>query len=227
MARRKDEDKRLAILNQAKRRFAQQGFESTSMTELARAAGIPVGSLYTYFESKDQILATIVEEGWGEFSAALREGLTEAVEKAGVSEDEGARSLVELSYLVRTALPGLFGDLDFIAILLARAGRDSGLESKLDYLTDLIIDVVSRYDASRRRSSGFDRSYFRTALVVFLLGSLEAMRLIHHGGIALDGAALISFLSSTIEAALACSLPDLGDPAPDDRGKGSSRATMA
>jgi len=206
MARRKNEDKRHAILNEAKKRFAQVGYESTSMTELARLAGIPVGSLYTYFDSKEAILATIVEEGWGEFAAALLEGIAWAEAAAPAAQKE----LAKLSYLVKVALPGLFRDIDLIAILLARAGRGSGLEKKLDFLVDFVAGIINKYNASKGRAESFDRTYLKTALAVFLLGSLEVMRLIYHTGIDIGGENLIAFLNSTVEGALGCSLPELG-----------------
>jgi AcrR family transcriptional regulator len=222
MARRKDEDKRQAILNEAKKRFAQVGYESTSMTELARLAGIPVGSLYTYFESKERILETIVEEGWGEFRDGLLVGLARSetllpAAVAGSSAEPVQIQLAKLSYLVKAALPGLFSDLDLISILLTRAGRDSGLEEKLDFLADIVSGIIDEYNGSMGRPETFDHVYFRTALAVFLLGSLEVMRLIFHKGIDIRRESLIAFLTSTVEGALGCALPELG-PLPAEAG---------
>ncbi|MCX7026749.1 MAG: TetR/AcrR family transcriptional regulator [Spirochaetes bacterium] len=226
MARRKDEDKRQTILSEAKKRFAHAGYESTSMTELARLAGIPVGSLYTYFDSKEGILTTIVEEGWAEFRDGLLEGLAFAKAlipaEAAASADPAQGELVKLSYLVKVALPGLFRDLDLIAILLVRAGKDSGLEEKLDFLADLVVQIIERYSAFKGGAETFDRAYFRTGLAVFLLGSLEVMRLIFHSGITISRENLIAFLTSTVEGALGCSLPDLGAlPAAEDSWPGA------
>jgi AcrR family transcriptional regulator len=211
MARRKDEDKRQTILGEAKKRFAQAGYESTSMTELASLAGIPVGSLYTYFESKETILETIIEEGWGEFLDGLLRGVAQAETSATT---DSAKQLAKLSFLVKIALPGLFRDLDLIAILLTRAGRDSGLEEKLDFLTDYIVGIIGAYNASKGRLESFDRVYFKTALAVFLLGSLEVMRLIYHGGVDIEARDVLAFLISSVEGALGSSLPEVADQTP-------------
>ena len=235
MARRKDEDKRQIILREAKKRFAQAGYESTSMAMLAGLAGIPVGSLYTYFESKESILATIIEEGWGEFLDGLLRGTARAEALAGTATEPAtesadsagtgsSRQLAKLSFLVKVALPGLFRDLDLIAILLARAGKDSGLEGKLEYLADYIVGILGAFNTSEGRPGSFDRSYFKTALAVFLLGSLEVMRLIYHGGVDIEARDVLAFLISSVEGALGCSLPEIDPPS---AGEGSWPEAMA
>jgi len=41
--------------------FAQNGFDATSMREIAEAVGIKKASLYSHYKSKDEILEKIVE----------------------------------------------------------------------------------------------------------------------------------------------------------------------
>jgi len=69
MARPKDADKRQLILAEAKKMFAERGYERSSMGALAARIGIPVGSLYTYFPSTEALLGVSVEEGWSEFAS--------------------------------------------------------------------------------------------------------------------------------------------------------------
>ncbi|MBL8968279.1 MAG: helix-turn-helix transcriptional regulator, partial [Spirochaetaceae bacterium] len=71
MAREKDEAKRRAILAAAKRLFAERGFHGTSVADLARGTGLPVGSIYTYFENKEALMASVLEEGWNLFFEGL------------------------------------------------------------------------------------------------------------------------------------------------------------
>lgn len=51
-----DSEKRKAILNAAKQRFRKYGIQKTKMQEIAKDAGIAVGTLYLYFKNKDDIL---------------------------------------------------------------------------------------------------------------------------------------------------------------------------
>src|SRR5690349_18001945 len=46
-----------AIVSAAERVFARSGFYETKMAEIAREAGVGVGTLYNYFESTEVIFA--------------------------------------------------------------------------------------------------------------------------------------------------------------------------
>jgi AcrR family transcriptional regulator len=50
------------VLEAASLCFAQEGFHGTSMARLAKAAGMSVGHIYHYFDSKEAIIAAIVEQ---------------------------------------------------------------------------------------------------------------------------------------------------------------------
>lgn len=52
------------IINAALRLFAQKGFNATSVTDIAKEAGIAKGLLYNYFESKDHLLEEVIMEGF-------------------------------------------------------------------------------------------------------------------------------------------------------------------
>jgi AcrR family transcriptional regulator len=52
-------DKREAIIEAARTLFAKQGYEETTIAEIARAAGVGVGTVYLYFQNKRQILVDV------------------------------------------------------------------------------------------------------------------------------------------------------------------------
>lgn len=56
------EQKREKILQQAIILFAEQGYESTTIAKVAKAAGVSFGSVFTYFENKDQLFYHAVTE---------------------------------------------------------------------------------------------------------------------------------------------------------------------
>jgi len=208
MARVKDEEKRLAILAEAKRLFAAQGFEATSMGSLARSVGIPVGSLYTYFPSKDELLDTIVEEGWGDFTDRLERGMGE-IDASGGGSPRG-NALLKISYLVKAALPALFNDIDLISILLSRAGKDSRLEEKLEYLARSISSILKEFDTGSAGGAKLDFNNLRTGLAVMLTGSLEVLRLSFHQGLDMSLDDVVAFLTSVVQDSLGCELPEPG-----------------
>jgi AcrR family transcriptional regulator len=49
-------DKRKAIMNAALKLIAKNGFHGTSVSQIAAEAGVSVGTIYRYFESKDKLI---------------------------------------------------------------------------------------------------------------------------------------------------------------------------
>jgi AcrR family transcriptional regulator len=56
------DDKRARILEAARKRFRHYGVRKTTMLEIARDAGVAVGTLYLYFKDKDALLVAGTEE---------------------------------------------------------------------------------------------------------------------------------------------------------------------
>jgi AcrR family transcriptional regulator len=56
------DDKRQRILVAARKRFRYYGVKKTTMQEIARDAGVAVGTLYLYFKDKDDLLVACTEE---------------------------------------------------------------------------------------------------------------------------------------------------------------------
>jgi AcrR family transcriptional regulator len=59
------------ILDAAEQLMANQGFRETSISDICKASGLPVGSVYHYFKSKDGLLAAVMERGSHRFFASL------------------------------------------------------------------------------------------------------------------------------------------------------------
>ncbi|HUD84889.1 MAG TPA: TetR/AcrR family transcriptional regulator [Xanthobacteraceae bacterium] len=59
-----DEDsaKRRQIIEGARGVFLAQGFDAASMNDIARAAGVSKGTLYVYFDHKEELFEAIVEQ---------------------------------------------------------------------------------------------------------------------------------------------------------------------
>jgi AcrR family transcriptional regulator len=57
-----DGAKRRQIMDGARKVFLAQGFDGASMGEIARAAGVSKGTLYVYFDSKEQLFEVIAHE---------------------------------------------------------------------------------------------------------------------------------------------------------------------
>jgi AcrR family transcriptional regulator len=64
-------EKRELILQTALEMFALKGFENTSISMIAKKAGISKGLLYNYFESKEDLLSNIMNRGIDEVIAVF------------------------------------------------------------------------------------------------------------------------------------------------------------
>jgi len=97
----READKRRRILNAAQEVFAERGFEATRMEEVARRARVGKGTLYNYFDSKEDLLIQAVIASMEE----VQERITTGVDP---SPDQPIRSLEDvLRILVVEALPAL------------------------------------------------------------------------------------------------------------------------
>jgi AcrR family transcriptional regulator len=175
VARERDEAKRLAILGAAKRLFAAQGFDGTSVSDLARDVDLPVGSIYTYFDGKESIIRTVIEEGWESFFAALSGAL------AGPGKPEDRLALVLYRFL-------------------AEADRGSGLQDKLERLSALIGGLVAELSAARGVAMDFAPKRAMAAITIYFLGSLDTVRISRSTGIDVQPRDVIDFIKFSVES---------------------------
>ncbi len=64
-------NRREVLLEAAARHFAASGFESASLRDIARDAGMLAGSIYYHFSSKDELIAAVYERGVDQIIAAV------------------------------------------------------------------------------------------------------------------------------------------------------------
>ncbi len=80
------EEKRNRILSIAVSEFANRGFTSANTNTIAQKAGISVGSLYKYFETKEDFFLTAVHHGVSQLEKALESVVLEKVDFFGKIE---------------------------------------------------------------------------------------------------------------------------------------------
>src|SRR4051812_20219047 len=57
-----DPVKRQQIIEGARRVFIDMGFDAASMNDITRAAGVSKGTIYVYFENKEELFEALIEE---------------------------------------------------------------------------------------------------------------------------------------------------------------------
>jgi AcrR family transcriptional regulator len=194
MARALSNEKRQVIIETAKRLFAEGGFMATSVADIARAAEIPVGSIYTYFDSKEKLIRSIVDEGWED----LKNRLVGALAAAETPEQR-------FKLLVDTFLPELLGDLDFITILLTEGIGYTRIEEKTQELTSILSTVLGPVSRDAPGLSKLSETDVEVALLVYFLGVLGAVRITKAADLSVTSSDVLQFLRTTIQNGLGVS----------------------
>lgn len=59
-------ERKAVIMDTALATFAERGYESSSISLIAKSAGVSKGLMYIYFDSKEELLVSIMAEGFDE-----------------------------------------------------------------------------------------------------------------------------------------------------------------
>ncbi|HQU17411.1 MAG: hypothetical protein B7Z66_00005 [Chromatiales bacterium 21-64-14] len=60
-------DKRERLVEAARTLIHRQGFRPTTLADIASESGVPLGNVYYYFKTKDELAAAVIEERGEEF----------------------------------------------------------------------------------------------------------------------------------------------------------------
>ena len=159
-------DKRERLLDAAKHLIHTQGFGPTTLSDIARESGVPLGNVYYYFKTKDEIGAAVVDERRLEFRRLL-----ETVEAQ--SPDPRVRLLAMLDF-VRGIVDALVAHGCPIGGLCQELEKDGGpLAERADGLLKLQVEWAT---GEFRRLGRGDAE----ALGVHLIAALQGLTLVGH-----------------------------------------------
>ncbi len=122
-------DKRERILRAAIKVFARKGFYATRVSEIAKAAGVADGTIYLYFESKEDVLVRIFEDRITRLLEVLRNELARSP-----SFEERMRRIVGLQ------LGLLEGQRDLAEVITVNLRQSSKLLKQ--YATPLFVEYL-------------------------------------------------------------------------------------
>lgn len=161
--RAKLERKEQAILDAARAIFVEHGFDGARMSEIARRAGVGEGTIYSYYESKAELMLAVLQQFWDRLT---REA--EAVMASTRAEDFPGRLRALAQYHLNTVIV----NADFINLSFALRRNNSEVSVSRDHLRH----YVAVFDQLFRR--GQDRGELRRDAVLWqardiFYGSLE------------------------------------------------------
>jgi AcrR family transcriptional regulator len=132
------EQRRRQIVDGAVHLFVRQGFHKTTTRQMARAAGVSIGSLYEYFASKEDVLYMACLN----IHAQVEKGVTDALQRAHGGRDA-------LSGVIREYFMVCHRMSDLILLVyqetraLPAQWRKKVLENELR-ITGLFVEVLAR-----------------------------------------------------------------------------------
>lgn len=161
--RSKLERKEQAILDAARAIFVEHGFDGARMSEIARRAGIGEGTIYSYYESKAELMLAVLQQFW---DVLTREAETVMASTKAEGFFDRLRALA--GYHLNTVIL----NADFINLSFALRRNNSEVSMSRDHLRH----YVAVFDQLFRR--GQDRGELRRDAVLWqardiFYGSLE------------------------------------------------------
>jgi len=159
--------RRASILQAAVEVFAAQGFVNARTREIARRAGIGEGTIYLYFEGKDDLLLTAFREKVSEFCEAVHHLLSEPG-----TFDERLRRFIWMQFA------GIEADPELATVLLLESRQSTRFYG--EPVREVLREYASAVD--RLLESGVAEGRVRTDLEIplvrrMLIGSLEEIEL--------------------------------------------------
>lgn len=175
-----DPAKRRQIVDGARTVFLDRGFEGASMGEIARSAGVSKGTLYVYFQNKEQLFCAIMEE---ERRSHLKPTLTidTALPVAEALNDFGRRLLSFLMLpatiaAMRTAM-GIAERMPDVGRTFYQRGPGNTISVVQDYLASKVeeglLDIPDTTMAATQFLDLVQSSLIRPALFGIELGEHE------------------------------------------------------
>lgn len=160
-------DKRVRLIEAAKVLIHQQGFNLTTLADIAQEADVPLGNVYYYFKTKEAIGIAVIEKRAAEWSERL------------ASWSELPDPLVRLVSLVRYGLEDLEVTARFgcpIGGLCQELGKQGGALS--DLAAKLLHDILKWSEEQFRALSVEEPRAANNAL--HMLSTIQGMFLLTH-----------------------------------------------
>lgn len=131
--------KRDQILDGAKRVFAANGYDGSSMNDITRAAGVSKGTIYVYFNNKEELFAALIQRERERIFDAVSSILDDSKTLEEVLYDFGmmfGRHMTNLNTVrsLRMVL-GVLDDMPEVANTFLNCGPTKGAHRLKDYLT--------------------------------------------------------------------------------------------
>lgn len=172
MARSRDDNKRKAVMLSAVTLFSTKGYAATSIQDIVAHSGFSVGTMYNYFENKEELLTSLIEEGWEEFFESI---------KVGISKNSKGNPF---QYFYDILFDTVEQNIDLASLLINEPLLYPKLDKIASDLFEFIVEHPSILPENINRAINFkyDKSIFYAAA----MGTIQTIKLCKRGFIDID-----------------------------------------
>ncbi len=151
------------ILEAARKRFEASGYRRSTIADIARDAGVAVGTVYRYFDSKEEVFVAVIQQ----VNAGWLERAREALTKPGRPLERLLRLVqMSLEFTRENALLDaiLRGDTDMILAPLLQPLEEYMLKQNVEMIAEVVRDAI---EAGELRETDPEK----TAAIWFYMGT--------------------------------------------------------
>lgn len=143
--------------------FAEQGFFQSTISQIAREAGVADGTIYLYFKNKDDILLQF----FGYKTKQVFQSFREELDKADSARDK-------LRNLIRRHLEEFQNDKNMAVVYQAEARSNSRLvEKQLKEMSKMYLDITAEIIEQGQEEGQIRKDLYLSLVKRFILGAVE------------------------------------------------------
>jgi TetR/AcrR family fatty acid metabolism transcriptional regulator len=143
--------------------FAEQGFFQSTISQIAREAGVADGTIYLYFKNKDDILLQF----FGYKTKQVFQSFREELDKADTARDK-------LRNLIRRHLEEFQNDKNMAVVYQAEARSNSRLvEKQLQEMSKMYLDITAEIIEQGQEEGQIRKDLYVSLVKRFILGAVE------------------------------------------------------
>ena len=156
-------DKYHRILEAAVKVFAEQGFFQSTVSQIAREAGVADGTIYLYFKNKEDILVQF-------FSYKARQVFARFREEVDVADT----AVDKLRNLIHRHLQEFQNDRNMAMVYRAETHQNSRLvEEQIKEMSKMYLDIVSEIVEQGQEEGVIRRDLYLGLVKRFILGAVD------------------------------------------------------
>jgi len=167
-------DKYHLILEAAVKVFAEQGFSQSTISKIAREAGVADGTIYLYFKNKDDILVQFFSYKTRQVFARFREEV-----------DKGDNTIGKLNNLIHRHLEEFQNDRNMAVVYQAETHQSIRLfAEQIKEMSKMYLDIVLEIVEQGQEEGVIRKDLYLGLVKRFILGAVDEVinTWLHSGG---------------------------------------------